>query len=274
MDPPDFRQLLGFKPEATTQLFDYGYRAAWRVDSPRSSFIVKADERQDLTANEVAAQLHAGKAGIPVAEVVAFEPEFPATVAIRWVDGVSLHEHSTPAARRNAGRWLRVIHALPVLRPRLERPEHWLAESFESELSYMVESSVISDSDRTNALAAMEALLPAVASAPSSWIHGDCQAAHFLIDPSMDRVTAVVDWADAQHGSPEMDFAVLTLFDTASLNDILDGYEASAEMRERLSLLFYQAVRGAGSYRWLVKHHYGKQQFTIDLVKALAATAR
>jgi aminoglycoside phosphotransferase (APT) family kinase protein len=36
-----------------------------------------------------------------------------------------------------------------------------------------------------------------LAAEPLVWLHGDCQAEHFLMDAESERVLAVLDWADA-----------------------------------------------------------------------------
>ena len=162
---------------------------------------------------------------------------------------------------------------MPVLRQRESPLAKWLVAWLADETAYMAEQGVISLVDRRAALKVCAGLRPVLESTPLAWIHGDCQAAHFLNDPESERVTAALDWADAQHGAPEMDLAVLTLFDATALPDILDGYEATDELRARLTLPLFHAARGAGSFRWLETHHPEKRHFAVERVKALARMA-
>lgn len=270
MDIPDFRALLGRPADSVETMFDLGHRAVWKVRSRADTFVVKADDRPGHTANEVVAQQHARRFGIPAPEIIGFETTSPAAVAMFWAEGVPLHAHSTTAAKRDVGRWLRAIHGLPMLRPRETSIDEWLVAWLEEELDYMVQQEAVPAADRKAALEATERLRPVLESTPSAWIHGDCQAAHFLVDPETDLVTAVLDWADAQHGLPEMDLATLTLFDADSLDEILVGYGAGDDLKERLALPLYHAARGAGSFRWLQTYHNDKRLFAVDRVKALA----
>lgn len=270
-----FAALLGGEPSNLHTLLDYGYRAVWKVEVAGKTFVVKKDERPGVAAGEVAALAHAAAHSIPVPEVAGFMHELAPLLALRWVEGLPLTEHSTPAILRDAGRVLRRIHDAPVLQKRLEPLDEWVGSWFDGELSWLVDNGVLSKRERDAALAHFESLRPLLRDTPLAWLHGDCQAAHFLADPKTDRVIAVIDWADAQHGPPEIDFAVLTLFDDAALPDLLNGYEASPDLRERLRLTLplYQAVRAAGAHRWLKTHRYQDQPWALAKLRALTGSA-
>jgi aminoglycoside phosphotransferase (APT) family kinase protein len=267
-----FRELLGREPDRVEKVFDYGYRGVWKAFAGKDVFVVKFDYREGSVAKERAAQVHAAAGGIPVPGIAGYT-QSPACLALEWVPGVALSDQSGPGAAHEAGSMLRRVHALPPLARRLEPLAEWLHLWFEKELDYMVGRAVLASAEREQALRAFEALRPVLEATPCGWIHGDCQAAHFLIDRLSGRVNAVIDWADAQHGPPEIDFAVLTLFDPGLLGPALDGYGADAAFRERLRLTLplYQAIRGAGAYHWLEENGYTGHLWPMEKVRALAA---
>ncbi|MEO8539514.1 MAG: aminoglycoside phosphotransferase family protein [bacterium] len=271
MIPPLFESLTGAPPIEVTPLVDYGYRAAWTVITRSGKYIVKADERPDLVTNEVMAIRNAATAGAPVPEFVGFGERPAPVVAFKWVPGSSLHGSTNIEAWQDAGRVLRRIHAAPPLRPRPvpwgEAMEGWFA----AELGWMAERGFIETHEATAARAVAETLRPTLDATPLTWTHGDCQAEHFIIAPDSNEIAAVIDWADEHEGAPEMDFAVLGLFDPEMLRHAIDGYAPTAEFRQRLhtTLPLYQAIRAAGSLRWLETHGYPGHSWPVERVRAL-----
>ena len=83
--------------------------------------------------------------------------------------------------------------------------------------------------------------------------HGDYQSAHVLVDG--DRVTGVIDWADACPGDAWFDLAVLTVGHPERLDDVIAGYDADAEV-DRDVVRGWWAVRKVGSVRWQVEHGF------------------
>src|SRR5262249_33297909 len=81
----------------------------------------------------------------------------------------------------------------------------------------------------------------------------DFQAAHVLVDPAVDRVRAFLDFADHRIGEPGWDIAVVSLYDESLVTPLLDGYDASRELRAALDLTLplYRVLRLLGSARWL-----------------------
>lgn len=271
MIPPHFEQLAGAHPTEVIPLVDYGYRAAWKVVTPDGTFLVKSDERPDLVTNEVMAARNAATAGVPAPQFAGFTERPAPAVAFHWVEGRPLHGCAEPEAWRDAGRVLRRIHAAPPLRQRAVPWGEAMEGMFRAELGWMVEHGFISTGESAAASEVATMLRPVLDATPLGWIHGDCQAAHFILAPNEPRVAAVIDWADEHQGAPEMDFAVLSLFDGDTWRYALDGYAATAEFRERLerTLPLYRAIRGAGSLRWLETHGYPGHGWPVECVRAL-----
>lgn len=270
---PAMEPLLGGEISAVEELLNYGYRAAWKVIANGERFMVKADLREGFQAREVAAQEHARSAGVPVAEAVLSRDGDVPVHAMRWVEGGSLRGCDSARSWRAAGRVLRLAHSAAPLWPAPERPGTFVAGWLQRELPYCVAHHGLTAADAELVLRQAGRLRPILDRAPPTWLHGDCQAAHFLLEPDGDRIAAVVDWADAHEGDPVMDFAVLTLFDKEALPAVLDGYDASEELRDRaaLSLPLYRAARGAASMRWLDAHGYAGEQWPVDALREVAA---
>lgn len=271
MIPPRFEQLIGSVAGEVATLVDYGYRAAWKVESHAGAFIVKSDERPDLVTNEVMAVRNAATAGVPVQPFAGFVERPAPAVAFRWVEGRPLHGFTDPEAWRDAGRVLRRVHSAPPLRQRTVPWGEAIEGMFRAELGWLADHGFISADEAQCAAAVAGRLRTVVGETPLAWIHGDCQAAHFIVAPDGARIAAVIDWADEHQGAPEMDFAVLSLFDGEMWRAALDGYAATNEFRERLELTLplYRAVRAAGSLRWLETHGYPGHTWPVECVRAL-----
>ncbi|MEO6044161.1 MAG: phosphotransferase [Tepidiformaceae bacterium] len=265
--------LLGGEISAIDELLNYGYRAAWKVTAGGERFMVKVDLRSGFQTREVEAQAHARSAGVPVAEAVLSRDGDVPALAMRWVEGGSLRGCASLRSWQAAGAVLRLAHGAPSLRPAPEPPGAFVAGWLKRELPYLVAHHGFAAADAELVLRHAERLRPTLDHATPAWLHGDCQAAHFLLEPAGDRIAAVLDWADAHEGDPVMDFAVLTLFDREALLAVLDGYEASGELRDRvaLSLPLYRAARGAGAVRWLDAHGYPEERWPLDALRQVAA---
>ena len=100
-------ELLGAAPHAVETLVAFADRAACKVHIGNDEFVVKTDDDPRTTRNEIAGQRRAHAAGVPVPEVIAVADD---AFAMRWVDGVTLHDHPTAAAWRDTGRQVRRTH--------------------------------------------------------------------------------------------------------------------------------------------------------------------
>lgn len=262
-------ELLGAPPDEVERLLMYVERAAWKVRVANKWFVVKADTRDGMQRKELDAQNHAGGVGVPVPEVVAaIDRPIPA-MAMKWVDGLSLHKHPSTDAWRDAGRVLRMAHGASVMRPRSVPWGDLVLTWLKSDLPYLVHRHGLTAVDCDAALRRADGLRSRLNRCPLVWLHGDCQAEHFIIDPTTERVVALVDWADAAEGDAAMDFAILTLFDDGVLGQALDAYGASTEFHDHVlvTLPLYRAVRGAGAARWLDEHGYRDVAWPVEAVR-------
>jgi aminoglycoside phosphotransferase (APT) family kinase protein len=273
MELPAIEYLLGKRPDHVEAVLDYGYRAVWKVMADGQAFAVKCYESSELLERELQPHLHAGRAGVPVPEVVAEAREPVPTLVMRWVDGSSLGSCRSEKAWRDAGRILRLAHQEPVLQPRPDAWTDFLLSTLQDGLTYLVERRGLGPSDADRALGRAFALRSLVGARPLVWLHGDCQPDHFLVDPRTERVASVIDWADAREGDALMDLAVLTLHREDALPAVLDGYGADADLREATDSLLplYRAVRAVDAARWLDEHGYPGQEWPLAAVRILAS---
>jgi fructosamine-3-kinase len=258
------RELLGADPEHLDPLVVFADRAAYKVRIGDDEFVVKTDDDPRTTRNEIAGLRRAHSAGVRTPELVAVTDD---AFAMRWADGVTLRDHATVDAWRDAGRQTRLTHDVGGGPPfgtgfGSFNPSHpdWRTffELFADEMLTDCERDLglpRGDGDRIRVAlrAAPELDAPHVV-----WCHGDLQPEHVLVDPATDRVTAIIDWADNGSGDFVWDVAVLTIDDPEPCDAFLDGYGATEEHRAALDALLplYAAVRLAGEASWLADHGF------------------
>ena len=265
-DPADLvRELLGGTPDAIEPLALWSDRATHRVTIGSQRFVVKTDDDADTVAREVTGQRRAAAAGVRVAEVVA---AVEGAFAMKWVDGVTLQDHSTPNAWRDTGAQIRRAHDLgggPAFGTGFggfepEQPT-WRAffEAFADRMLRDCERDLDFPADQaTRIRAAVRAAAPLLDAPHIAWCHGDFQTQHVLVDPTTDRVAAIIDWADQGSGDAGWDVSVLTIDDDSQVAAFLDGYGASFELRAAIAavLPLYSVVRLLGSASWLAEHRH------------------
>jgi Ser/Thr protein kinase RdoA (MazF antagonist) len=103
-------------------------------------------------------------------------------------------------------------------------------------------------------------LLPAFSGLPEPepvLIHGDAQPEHVVLGPDA-SVAAWLDLGDAMIGDAAWDIAVLVLDDPHRLDVVLDGYEPTAAMVDRVAgtLRPYRMLRYLGEANWLTDHGF------------------
>lgn len=271
MAMPRLAPLFGGDIESVAELVNYGYRGAWKIRVNGQDFAVKADVRDGFQAREVWAHRRAAAAGVPVPPIALFRAGPPPVFVMRWVEGEPLHGSGSPVAWCAAGAALRRVHSASPS-PQGGDASRLVLGPLESELPYLVNRHGLREADAALVLSHARRLLPLIDAAPLAWLHGDCQAEHFLIDPTDGRLNAVLDWADACAGDPVADFAVLTLFDGDVLAHVLKGYEAEPGLRDRVTetLPLYRAVRGAQAARWLDGHGFPGHEWPLRCVRRVA----
>ncbi len=228
------RRLLGASPDEVQPFFVWDHRATYRVRIGTDEFVVKADADEREMSSEAEGHAHAAAHGIPVAELLAVEPN---ALAMRFVEGEQLRSDSPDESWRAAAAVIEKIHAAPPIGPvgRFPRP-----------VDDLIEGATRNGLDPALAERIRRRLLAAPATTQTAWVHGDLQTDHFIV--SGDNVVAVLDWSDHGVADPLWDYTVLTFDDPAKLTRMFDEpptAEHIAALRTRRLL---------DDVRWLAEH--------------------
>jgi aminoglycoside phosphotransferase (APT) family kinase protein len=246
-------RLLGQDASLVTSIFVWPDRQTHVVEAAGERYMVKLDDDHVKLAHEAEGQRIAGALGVPVAEIVAEEP---GTIVMRFVAGTAVVDHGTAAAAHATGRLLRVLHDRGPVGADYDGHARWseaVVAWLEPELRWCLDAGLVDASTERAVARALDAARPELDAHPPVWCHGDFQAAHVLVDPATDEVTAFLDFADHHTAEPGWDMSVFTIYDEGLLAPLLDGYGASTALRAALdrTLPLYRALRLLGSVRWL-----------------------
>ncbi len=258
-------ELLGQSPDAVDPIAVWGDRVAVRVRVDDRQYMIKTDPEREIVAREASGLGRAAEASIPVPEVIAVTEQ---ALAMTWDNGVALQKHSTRRAWNDAGAQLRRLHALGSSATFGDGfgghdPAHGSWREFfdaftETRLSDCTRDCDLPD-DQANRIRTSVRNIASLLDRPDvGWCHGDLQPDHVLIDPATERVASIIDWSDHGSGDIGWDIAVLTLDHDAHLEDLLDGYNASTDLRHALQELLpvYRVLRYLGEAHWLASHNY------------------
>ena len=258
-------ELFGRAADEVEPLVVWSDRATYRVTLGSERFVVKTDDELQTVTREVAGQRRAATAGVRVPEVVAVADD---AFAMRWVDAVTLQDHKSPDAWRDAGAQVRIAHDLGGGPPfgtgfggfEPEQPT-WRAffEAFaERQLRDCELDLEFPAAAAARIRAAVHAAAPLLDTPHLAWCHGDLQPEHVLVDPAASRVAAIIDWADQGSGDVGWDVAVLTIDHDQYRDAFLAGYGAGVALRAALDQLLplYGVVRLIGEATWFAAHGY------------------
>lgn len=219
-----------------------------RVTVRVGEVFVKVFAEASRAARETEAIDHVA-ASVPVPDVLWRQDH---AIALSAVPGeplatLGVESNASPLAWRAAGAIARAIHD----RPRPPWPG-WTRDDYvrhlDRECSWLVGNGVV---DGATVEAVRSNAEGALVSTDSTFIHGDLQAAHVLVDG--DIVTGVIDWEDAEVGDPHYDIAVLTVGHDEHLDDVLTGYGADLDVDV---IRAWHAYRRLVSVRWMIEHGY------------------
>lgn len=221
--------------------------------------VVAHHERATLRVNELFLKVDADKARadveveamtlapIPTPQIVWRKPPVLALAPLRGTALGRLGKPSTasPAAWAAAGAAARTLHEAQ-LPPWPGRDRDELAAEIDRECAWIIATGVLPGDVVTRNRAIAEAAL-------RPWTpvftHGDLQLAHVFVED--DRVTGVLDWAEAACGDALYDLATLTLGHPERLGDVIAGYGAGVDFDVIRGWWSLRSLRGV---RWLVDH--------------------
>ena len=201
---------------------------------------------------------------------------------MRWVDGAALHDQPEPGPWADAGAQVRIAHDLGGGPPfgtgfggfEPEQPT-WRAffEAFAERMLRDCEQDLDFPADQAARIrAAVRAAAPLLDAPHLAWCHGDLQPDHVLVDPTTNRVAAIIDWADQGSGDVGWDVAVLTVDHDRYLDVFLAGYGAGRRLARRArsaaSALRRRASRRRGNVARRAQLPVGRQPPPRDFLAA------
>jgi aminoglycoside phosphotransferase (APT) family kinase protein len=229
-------------------------RAVFAATGAGGELVVKAYDDARALAHEVTVLGLARGRGVPVPEVLAFEPGPPAVIVMTRLRGSPLSSTMGEAPAAEAGAVLRRLHGLPAGPPYSGGQRRW--EEFvgwwaEREAAACARLGILSSADAMAAASRVSAPRDLLSGRPTVLIHGDLQAGHVLVD-ERGGVAGLIDLVDAQPGDGLLDVAVLTLWDGALAAPVLRGLGLEADGPTARLLGSYRLLRHLGSAAWLL----------------------
>lgn len=220
-----------------------------------AGIILKVYVEGNTLQQEYAMARKAQERGIPTPEFLMLEIARPSVLVMKQVIGNHLSSRDTTAARE-AGKYIEQFHAQKTAPPFSGGQMQWhefILWWAEHEIANVEKLALFPSNEIVrlkNAFVTMESLL---VDRPIALLHGDLQVEHILINRQNQRVLAFLDFADTQPGDPLLDIAVLSLWDVALADKVLEGYTGieNNEQTQQL-LLLYRLVRHIAEIPWLL----------------------
>jgi aminoglycoside phosphotransferase (APT) family kinase protein len=237
--------------------------------------VVKAYEDAAALAHEARMLELARGQGVPVPDVLAFEPGPPAVTVMTRVGGDPLTSAMGEAAAAEAGAALGLFHRLPAAPPfsgGQHRWEEFVAWWAEREAGACARLGILEPAEAAAAAGLIMAARDLLASRPTGLIHGDLQTDHVLVESG--RLAGIIDFVDAQPGDGLLDVAVLTLEDEALTGPVLRGLGVAADAATGLLLDRYRLLRRLAAAAWLLERGYAAEsERHADAVRAAVRPA-
>jgi aminoglycoside phosphotransferase (APT) family kinase protein len=242
---------LGLDASHDLQLVSWSQgRAVFAINNESAYFIkVYSDP---LTLHEEARNLAiAAVAGIPV----------PRSLDLRDDGGVAVLVLTALPGRRISPADRAAWHDLGTIVKRISGidppPGSWVPRWPEviinrtrQELAQWVSLDLVGANQASVLVAAIQDLEPVLASRQLTFTHNDLQVDHVLIDPETNRVSGLVDWADARIADPLLDLAIVSMDVETPLADLLAGFGDAGSGTEEL-IPWYRLLKRLGAATWL-----------------------
>jgi aminoglycoside phosphotransferase (APT) family kinase protein len=224
---------------------------------------LKVETDSSRAENERAAM---ASAPVPTPTVLWWHDGPPALLALAAVPGTSLAKLGEPsphppAAWSKAGAICRQLHAAPPP-ARLARSmdEAGLPAAIAGARTWLLANAPVAAAV-VEARAAFAHDMLDHRDAPAVFIHGDFQAEHVIIHDG--DVAAIIDWADAGHGDPLFDLAVLTQGHRERLDDVIEGYGTDVDRDVVRGYWTLGKMRGV---RWMLGHGFDASDDISSLI--------
>ena len=207
--------------------------------------------------HEVMQQLQA--IGVPIPEILMLDLSQISVLAMSYVLGHSLSSKNINAAKE-AGTYIEHFHQIKTSPPFSGGQMNWsefILWWANHEIGNLEKLAIFTNGEITQMEYTFNVINSMLIERPITFLHGDLQAEHVLVDPQTQKVVAFLDFADAQPGDPLLDIAVLSLWDHQLADGVLEGY-ASIENNEQTKQLLsqYRLLRHIAEIPWLLNRGF------------------
>jgi len=228
-------------------------RAVFLASGARVDLVVKAYDDAPALAHEVRVLDLARGLGVPVPDVLAFEPGPPGVTVMTRLRGSPLTPAMGEAAAVEAGAALRRLHELradPPYGGGQHRWDEFVVGWSRREADACARLGILSPAESSAAVARVSSARDLLTGRPTGLAHGDLQPDHVLVESG--HLTGLIDFVDAKPGDGLLDVAVLTLWDRALTAPLLRGLGLAADADTALLLDRYRLVRHLAAAAWLL----------------------
>lgn len=224
--------------------------------------VVKIDNAVCRGNREAIALLAAADAGLPVPELLLFDPDPAPIMVMSFAPGIGLEAASTVSPWIQAGSILRALHDLPA--PAGLPKFDWFGDDWNDFLVSWSRDTIrglrgkiaLSNGLLTSLEKQMVGGFEALPDEPRVFLHGDCAFVHFILSPGGRRIRSLIDFGDAGIGDPLWDIATMVLWDPAMMNPVLKGYDAGIRLTFRAiaTIRPYVILRHLTAVGWLLEN--------------------
>ncbi len=201
---------------------------------------------------ETLAALH--DRGIPVPRPLTLREGTPAALTMEWLDGVRLSAES-PTAAKSLGQVLRAVHGDSVGRTRVGDTTALFSAWLSKELPWWRRERLLTGRQILAAFRLLHRARDSLSVRPQHFGHRDLQPNHVLVGERTQELSGIVDWGDARIIDPIEDIAIVSMWDPAIADLVLDGYGSDRLREDGVTVLpLLWVVTHLRSARWTRRH--------------------
>ena len=210
--------------------------------------------------------------GIPVPRPLTLREGRPAALVMDWLDGVPLSAGS-PTAAKSLGRVLRALHGDSVGRTPAGGAADLFSAWLSKELPWWRREGLLTGDQIRAAFRILERARDSLSVRPQHFGHRDLQPDHVLVSERAQELSGIVDWGDARIIDPIEDIAIVSMWEPAIADFVLEGYGSDRLREDGVTLLpLFWVVTHLRSARWTRRygdhshaaHHIARARVMLD----------